>query len=157
MSFLLLAAEVTLDIGTILAVGGPVVAIAGTIYVMKWRQNALEEKQKEASTSSKEGNEKLEKVDARIFEDIKDLGKTMQRRFDQQDKRQAGAEKSMVGKIDGFQSKVFHRLDDVQRELSDQDKRLSVQETEAKHTREKVEKHANKITMFGKAPFKREE
>jgi hypothetical protein len=153
----LLAAEITLDLGIILAIAGPFAAIGGTIAVMKWRQNALEDKQKEASTSSKEGNEKLEKVDERIFQDIKDLGKTMQRRFDQQDKRQAGAEKSMIGKIDGFQSKMFRRLDDVQKDVSAQDKRLSVHETEARHTREKVEKHAKKITMYGKAPLKRDE
>lgn len=154
---MLLATEIMLDLGTVLSVVGPVVAIGGTIAVMKWRQNALEEAQKEDKTTAKGDKEKLERVDERIFSEIKDLGKTMQRRFNDQDKRQADAEKSMVGKLDVFQSKVFHRLDDVQSQLSEQDKRLTVAETEAKHTKEKVEKHANKITMFGKAAFKRED
>lgn len=154
---MLLGADITVDLGTILAVGGPVVAAAGTVAVMKWRQNMLEEKQKEAKTSSKEDKEKLERVDERIFEEIKNINKTMQRRFNEQDKNHADAEKSMVGKIEGFQSKVFRRFDDVQEKLSEHERRLSVAETEAKHTKEKVDKHAQKITMFGKTPFKRED
>jgi len=60
----------------------------------------------------------------------------------------------MIGKLENFQSKVFTRLDGVQEKLSDQDKRITVAETEAKHTREKVTKHAQKITMYGKEAFK---
>lgn len=154
---MLLGADITVDLGTLLAVGGPVVAVAGTVAVMKWRQNSLEEKQKEDRSSSKEDKEKLERVDERIFDEIKDLGKTMQRRFNDQDKRQVEAEKSMAGKIEGFQSKVFHRFDDVQGQLSEHERRLSVAESEAGHMREKIEKHGQKITMFGKTPFKRED
>lgn len=154
---MLLAESVTLDWGTILTIGGVVFGAGGVLAGLKIKQALAKTKVEDVTAQSKEDKEKLEKVDERIFSEIKDLGKTMQRRFNSQDQRQVDAEKSMVGKIDGFQSKVFRRLDDVQKDLSEQDKRITVAETEAKHTKEKVEKHANKITMFGKTAFKRDE
>lgn len=150
---MLLAESISIDLGTLLSILGPVVAIAGTVAVMKWRQGQLEEQQKESKVSSKEDKEKLERVDEKIFDEIRNLGKTMQRQFREQNDKQAEAEKSMIGKIDNFQSKVFHRLDDVQTQLADHDKRLSLAEADAQHTKEKVEKHAQKITLFGKKPF----
>jgi hypothetical protein len=153
----MLAEGITLDLGTILAVGGVIFGAGGAIAILKFKQAVAEDKTKDVGQASKENKEKLERVDEKIFDEIKNLNKTVQRRFNEQDKNLADAEKSMVGKIEGFQSKVFRRLDDVQKDLSAQDKRLALAESEAKHTREKVEKHANKITMFGKAPLKRDE
>jgi hypothetical protein len=154
---MLLAESVTLDLGTILAVGGVIFGAGGVIAILKFKQSAAEDKTKDVGQASKENKEKLERVDEKIFDEIKNLNKTVQRRFNEQDKNLADAEKSMIGKIDSFHSKVFHRLDEVQKDLSDQDKRLALAESDAGHMREKVEKHANKITMFGKAPFKRDE
>jgi hypothetical protein len=150
----LLAESVTLDLGTILTIGGIVFGAGGVIAGLKIKAVMAENKTKDVGKQSEKANEKLERVDERIFTEIKDLGKTMQRRFNEQDQRQVDAEKSMVGKLDNFQSKVFHRLDDVQGQLSEQDKRLTVAETEARHTRETVDKHGKKITMYGKAAFK---
>ena len=59
----------------------------------------------------------------------------------------------MIGKIDQFQSKVFRRLDDVHDQLAEHDKRLTVAEKEREHTKEKVDKHAQKITLMGKSAF----
>jgi predicted RNase H-like nuclease (RuvC/YqgF family) len=154
---MLLAESVTLDLGTILTIGGVIFGAGGILAGLKIKAALAETKTKDVGQESKESKEKLERVDEKIFDEIKNLNKTVQRRFNDQDKNLASAEKSMIGKIEGFQSKVFRRLDDVQGQLSEQDKRLSISETEAKHTREKVEKHANKITMFGRAPIKRDE
>ena len=150
----LLAESVTLDYGTIFTIGGIVFAAGGVIAALKIKALMAESTTKNVGEKADKGQQKLEQVDERIFSEIKDLGKTMQRRFNEQDKRQVDAEKSMIGKLDNFQSKVFRRLDDVQGQLSEQDKRITVAETEAKHTREKVTKHAEKITMYGKtSPF----
>jgi len=154
---LLLAESVSLDIGTLLTIGGVVFGAGGVVAALKIRQALARSKVEDVSDRSEKAKEKLEQVDERIFQEIKELGKTMQRRFNVQDDRQQQAEKSMVGKLEQFQSKVFHRLDDVQGQLSEQDKRLTVAEAEAQHTKEKVERHARKITMFGKAPLTRDD
>jgi hypothetical protein len=150
----LLAESITLDFGTIMTVGGVIFGAGGVIAGLKIKAALAENKTKDVDTKVDKGQEKLERVDERIFSEIKDLGKTMQRRFNEQDQRQVDAEKSMIGKLDVFQSKVFTRLDDMQGQLSEQDKRITVSETEAKHTREKVEKHGQKITMYGKTAFR---
>jgi predicted RNase H-like nuclease (RuvC/YqgF family) len=154
---LLLAESVNLDMGTILTVGGIVFGAGGVLAGLKIRSALAEAKTKDVGEQSKENKAKLERVDEKIFDEIKNLNKTVQRRFNEQDKNLADAEKSMSGKIEGFQSKVFRRLDDVQGQLSEQDKRLSLAESEAGHMREKIEKHGRKITMFGRAPIKRED
>ena len=152
----LLAESVSIDLSlikTIISIVGPLLGIAGTLAVMKWRQGQQEKQLVSNKKSAEKKTDKLEQVDERIFSKIDDLGKTMQRRFNAQDAKAASAEKSMIGKLENFQSKVFNRLDDVQAKLSDQDKRLTVAETEARHTRETVEKHGKKITVMRKSPF----
>ena len=153
----MLAESITIDLGTLISILGPVVAVGVTIGVMKWRQGHLEKQQEKSDANSERNQEKLEKVDERIFDEIKNLNKTMQRRFNTQDEKAASAEKSMIGKIDSFQSKVFNRFDDVQTQIADHEKRLTVAETEAKHTQEKVDRHAKKITMIGTQFPKRDE
>jgi len=151
--FLLLAENVTLDLGTIFTIGGIVFGAGGVLAGLKLKAVLAENKTKNVDEKVDKGQEKLERVDERIFSEIKDLGKTMTRRFNEQDQRQGNAEKSMVGRLENFQSKVFRRLDDVQAQVSDQDKRITVGEAEARHTKEKVDKHAQKITMYGKQAF----
>lgn len=149
----LLAESITLDYGTIFTVGGIVFGAGSVIAGLKIKAAMADNKTKNVDEKVDKGQEKLEKVDERIFTEIKELGKTMQRRFNAQDEKAASSEKSMVGKLENFQSKVFNRLDDIQGQVSEQDKRLTVAETEARHTRETVDKHGKKITMYGKSPF----
>lgn len=153
----MLAEAVTVDMGTLLTIGGIVFGAGGVIAGLKIKQALAKDKAEAVGKQSEKAQEKLERVDDKIFDEIKNLGKTMQRQFREQNDKQAEAEKSMVGKLDNFQSKVFHRLDDMQGQISEQDKRLSLAESEAGHIKEKVERHAKKITLFGRSPLKPDE
>ena len=52
-------------------------------------------------------------------------------------------------KIDGFKNVIVGRLDDMQHGQAELDKRITLAEAEHKHIKEKVEKHAKKITLMG--------
>lgn len=150
----MIAESLSIDLGTLLTIAGVIFGAGGVLATLKIRAALAEAKTKDVGEQSEKAQAKLERVDEKIFQEIKELGKTMQRRFNDQDQRQQQAEKSMVGKIEQFQSKVFRRFDAVQDKLSDHEKRLTVTENEAEHTKEKVERHARKITLFGKTPLK---
>lgn len=151
---LLLAETVSLDMGTILTIGGIVFGAGGVVAGLKIKQALSASKTDDLKTETKENKQKREDADKEILSKLESLGTSMDDKFKEQKKDVAAAEKSMVGRIDQFHSKVFKRLDGLQSQVTEADKRLSVQETEHKHTKEKVERHGRKITMFGQAPRK---
>ena len=149
----LLAEALTIETGTLITIGTFVFGAGSVVAGLKIKQALAKDKVETVKESSEKATEKLEKGDDKIFDEIKNLGKTMQRQHREQNEKHAQSEKSMIGKIDQFQSKVFRRLDDVHDQLAEHDKRLTVAEKEREHTKEKVDKHAQKITLMGKSAF----
>jgi uncharacterized phage infection (PIP) family protein YhgE len=146
---MLLAQTIALDIGTLFTIGGIVFGAGGVIGGLKLKQVLAANKTEHLKEVADKSEEARVSADKEILGKIEDLTKTMTNQFRKQNDKQAEAEKSMVGKIDNFKNVVVNRLDDMQQGQAELDKRITLAEAEHKHIKEKVDKHAKKITLMG--------
>lgn len=116
---------------------------------LKVKQALASNKTEHLKEAADKNEEARVTADKEILGRIEDLTKTMTNQFRNQNDKQAESEKSMIGKIDSFKNVIIGRLDDVQHGQAELDKRITLAEVEHKHIKEKVDKHAKKITLMG--------
>lgn len=146
---MLLAQTIALDIGTLLTIGGIVFGAGGVIAGLKLKQALAANKTDHLKEATHKNEEARVSADKEILGRIEDLTKTMTNQFRNQNDKHAEAEKSMIGKIDGFKNVIVGRIDNMQHGHAELDKRITLAEAEHKHIKEKVDKHAKKITLMG--------
>lgn len=123
--------------GGIAAGGGGGVGI--TLALLKWRQQKSEEKDKEQDTEVKNLNATLTNLQQTIIKqggEIKTDIHESEKRTDQ--------------KLSDLTRTISRKIEGIKEVQSEHGTKLALLENEAAHTKDRLDSHARKITLYGK-------
>ena len=137
LSTLLLAEGAAQTVG--IGAGAGVAGIAVTVAVLKWRADKTEDKDKEQDKEQKATSKALSELTTAVKVQTAEVKTEIHESEKRTDAKLVDLTRTISRKIEGMK--------DIQAEHG---KQIAVLENDQKHTDQRVESHARKITLFGK-------